>query len=92
MKVFLSKFDKHLIDLLMSKIIIDYGGWTTLAKAFAIVEECDCALYQYNATYLLSLLVRSSKSQKTLIAAIGLAEREVVQASYCSSCRQTGHA
>ena len=43
MKVFLSKIDKRLIDL---AIIMDYVGQATLAEAFAIGEQCDCALCQ----------------------------------------------
>lgn len=37
-KVFFVKIDKHLIDLALLKIIMNYGGQTTLAEAFAVVE------------------------------------------------------
>ena len=42
---FLSKIDKYLIDLALPRIIIDYGGRATLVEAFAVVEQCDRALY-----------------------------------------------
>ena len=37
MKVFLLKIDKHLLDLALSMIIMDYGGRTTLLETFANV-------------------------------------------------------
>ena len=43
-KVNLSKIDKRLLDLVLPKNIMEFGGQATLAKAFAIVEHCDCAL------------------------------------------------
>lgn len=30
--------DKHVIDLRLPEIIMNYGGWATLAKAFVIVK------------------------------------------------------
>ena len=60
-KVFLLKIDKRLFDLALLKIIMEFGGRTTLAEAFTVVEQCDCALCQYDATDLVSLLVDSSK-------------------------------
>ena len=56
---------------------MEFGGRTTLAKAFAIVEQCDHALCQHDAINLMYLLVDSSKSQKALVATAGLAEAEV---------------
>ena len=40
-EVFLPKIDKRLLDLTLPKIIMEFGGRTTLAEAFAIVEQCD---------------------------------------------------
>ena len=57
MKFFLSNIEKRLIDLAHPKIIIEYGGRTTLAEAFAIVEQCDHTLCQHNTTDLISMLV-----------------------------------
>ena len=37
-KVFLSKIDKRLLDLALPRIIMEFGGQTTLTEAFAIVE------------------------------------------------------
>ena len=59
-KVFLSKIDKCLLDLALPRIIMEFGGQETLAEALAIVEQCDRALCQHNATDLVSLLVDSS--------------------------------
>jgi hypothetical protein len=72
-KVFLSKIDKHLLDLALPRIIMEFGGRTTLAETFVIVEQCDRALYQHDAIDLVSLLVDSSKSRKVPVAAVGLA-------------------
>ena len=76
-KVFLSNINKYLIDLVLHRIIMDYDGRTTLAKAFAIIELCDHALCQHDATDFVSLQVNSSKSQKVPVVATGLAEAEV---------------
>lgn len=62
MKVFLSKINKHLVDLVLPMIIMNYGGRVTLAEVFASVEQYDCALYQRDVTNLVSLLVDCSKS------------------------------
>ena len=91
MKVFLSNIDKHLIDLALPRIFMDYGGWTTLTKAFAIVEQCDCVLCQHVATNLVSMLVDSSKFQKVAVVVVGLAEAEVDKTLYCWSVVQAGH-
>ena len=68
LKVFLSKIDKRLLDLALPKIIMKFGGRTTVAEAFAIVGQCDRALCQHDATDLVSFLVDSSKSRKALVA------------------------
>ena len=91
-KVFLSKIDKHLIDLVLPKIIMDYGGQTILAEAFAIVKQYDRALCQHDTTDLVSMLVDSSKSRKVLVAGAKLAEADVDKTLYCWSCGQTDHA
>ena len=90
-KVFLSKIDKCLIDLALFRIIMNYGGRTTLAEVFAIVEQCDRDLCQYDATDLVFMLVDSSKTRKVPIVAVGLAEAEVFKTLYCWSCGQAGH-
>ena len=71
---------------------MEYGGRATLAEAFAIVEQCDRALCQHDATDLVSLLVDSSKSRKAPAATAGLAETEVDKTLYCWSCGRSGHA
>ena len=86
MKVFLSKIDKHLLDLALPKIIMEYGGRTSLTEAFAIVEQCDCTLYEHHANDLVSLLVDSSKFRKAPIATVGLAGAEVDKPLYYWSC------
>ena len=91
-KVFLSMIDKCIMDLALPMIIMEFGGQATLAEAFAIVEQCDRALCQYNATDLVSLLVDSSRSRKASVAATGLAEIEVHKTLYCWSCGRVGHA
>lgn len=73
MKVFLSKFNKRLIDLALPKIIMYYGRQITLVEAFTIVEQCDSALYKHDATDLLSLLINSSKFRKTSVVTARLA-------------------
>jgi hypothetical protein len=53
-KFFLSKIDKRLLELASPQIILDYEGRVTLAQAFAVVERCDRALCQHNATDMVS--------------------------------------
>ena len=91
-KVFLSRIGKCLLDLALPRIIMEFGGRTTLTETFAIMEQCDRALCQHDATDLVSLLVNSSKSSKAPIATIGLAEAEVDKIMYCWSYGQVGHA
>ena len=71
---------------------MEFGGRATLAEAFAIVEQCDRALCQHDATDLVSLLVDSSKSRKAPVATAGLAEAEADKTLYCWSCGESGHA
>jgi hypothetical protein len=71
---------------------MEFGGWATLTKVFAIVEQCDRALHQHDATDLVSLLVDSSKSQKIPIAATGLADTEVYKTLYYWSYGHVVHA
>ena len=66
-KVFLSKIDKRLFDLALPMIIMEFDGRATLVEAFAVVEQCDRALCQYDAIDLASLLVDSSKPRKAPI-------------------------
>ena len=91
-KVFLSNIDKRLIALALPMIIMDHNGQAIFAEDFAIVEHCDRALCQHNATEMVSMLVDSSKSEKVPVAATGLAEAEVDKTLYCWSCGQAGHA
>ena len=91
-KVFLSRIDKRLLDLTLLRIIMEFGGRATFVEAFAIVEECDRALCQHDATDLVSLLVDSSKFRKAPAAAAGLAETEVDKTLYCWSCGRACHA
>jgi hypothetical protein len=90
-KVFLSKIDKRLLDLALPRIIMEFGGRTTLAEAFAIVGQYDRALCQHDVTDLVSLLVDSSKPRKARVAAAGLAETEVDKTLYCWACGRAGH-
>ena len=85
-EVFLSKIDKRLIDLALPRIIMDYGGKATFAKAFAIVEQCDRALCQHDDTNLVFMLVDSSKPRKVLVAVARLAEAEVDKTLYYWFC------
>lgn len=55
---FLSKINKRLIDVAMSKIIMHYSGRATFAKAFVIMEQCDCAFCLHDAIDLVYLRVR----------------------------------
>ena len=91
-EVFLSKINKRLIDLALPMIVMAYGGRTILAEVFTILEQCDHALCQHDATDLVSLLVNSSKSQKVPIAAVGKVEVEVDKTLYCWFCGQADHA
>ena len=90
-KVFLSKIDKHLIDLALSKIIMNYGGRAILANASAVVEQCDRGLCQYDAINLMSLLVDSSKFWKILVVTARLEEAKGDKTLYYWSCGQSGH-
>ena len=91
MKVLLLNIDKHLCDLVLPRIIINYGGRTTFEEVFTIVKQCDRVLCQHDATNLVSLLVDISKTRKTLIATTSLAEVEGDKTLYCWSCRQSSH-
>ena len=64
----------------------------TLTEAFAIVELCDRALCQHDATDLVSLVIDSSKSRKAPVTTAGLAEVEVDKTLYCWSCGHAGYA
>jgi hypothetical protein len=90
-KVFLSKIDKHLLDLALSRIIMEFGSRTTLVEVFAIVKQCNRTLCQYDVIDLVSLLVDSSKSGKVSVSAARLAEAELDKTLYCWSCGQAGH-
>ena len=63
-KVILSKIDKHLVNLALPTIIMEFGGRATLVEAFDVVKQCGRALCQHNTTDLVSLLVDSSKSRR----------------------------
>ena len=91
-KVFLSKIDKHLLDLALPRIIMEFDGQVALAEAFAIVKQYERALCPHDAIDLVILLVDSSKSQNVPVTATGLAEAEVDKTLYCWSCGQTVHA
>jgi hypothetical protein len=91
-KVFLSKIDKRLLDLVLPKIVMEFDGRATLAEAFAVVEQCDCALCQHEATDLVSLLVDSSKPQRASVTIARLAEVETDNIYHCWSCGQACHA
>lgn len=67
---------------------MDYDEWTTLVEAFTVVEQYDHALYQHDATVLVSLLMDFSKSPKTPIVIATLAEAEGNKTLYCWSCVQ----
>jgi hypothetical protein len=53
-KIFLSKIDKQLLELASPRIILDYEGRAMLAEAFAVVERYDRALYEHDATDMVS--------------------------------------
>lgn len=92
MKVFLLKIDKRLIYLALPNIIMDYGRWTTLVEAFAIVEQCESCLEQHDATDLVSMIIDSSKSRKVPVVVVELAETKVENNLYCWSRGQAGTA
>lgn len=76
-------------------VVYDHHGlrWlTTFVEAFAIGEQCDRALCQYDVIDLLSLLVDSSKSRKTPVATAWLVEAKGDNTLYCWSFGQLGHA
>ena len=61
-------------------------------ETFVIIEQCDRALCQHDATDLMSMLVDSRKSWKVPIGVAGLAKLEVDKTLYCWSYRHAGHA
>ena len=83
-KVFWSKMEKCFLDLALSRFIVEFGGRVTLAEAFAVVKQYNRALCQHDATYLMSLLVDSSKPRRAPVTTTGLAEAENIY--YCRSC------
>ena len=90
-KVFWSKIDKRLIDLVLPMIIMEFGGRATLAEAFAVVDLCDRALCQHNANDLVSLLMNSSKPRRTQVTTARLAEADADNIYHCWSCGQANH-
>lgn len=91
-KVFLSKIDKRLLDLALPKIIMDFGGRTTLAGAFAMVDQCVRPLYQHHGIDFIILLDNSSKSRKVPIHTARLADPEADNTYYCWCCGHACHA
>ena len=73
-------------------IIMDYGSRTTPTEALTIVEQCNRALCQHDATDLVSMLVDSNKSDKVPVAVVKLAEAEVDKTLYWCSCGQATNA
>ena len=76
-KISLSKIDKRLLDLATPRIIINYKGRARLAQAFAKVEKWDRALYQYDATDMISWMTNASKSKKATTTTSSLAETQL---------------
>jgi len=58
------------------RIIINYKGRATLAQAFAEVERYGRALYQHDATNMVSWMIDSTKPRKVALATNSLAETE----------------
>ena len=71
---------------------MEFGGRATFVEAFAMVEQCDRALYQHDVTDLVSLLVNSSKPRRVPITTAGLAEAETDNIYHYWSCGQAGYA
>jgi hypothetical protein len=67
----------------LPKIIMDYGGHAILAKASAVVKQCDRAFSQHDATDLVSLLIDYSKFWKAMVVAAGLVETKVKNILCC---------
>ena len=88
-KIFLSKMDKRLLDLASPRIILDYDGKATLAQAFEVVEKCDKALCQHDATDMIFGMTEFPKSKKPVAVSGGLADTD--PDIHCWRCGGTGH-
>jgi hypothetical protein len=93
-KFFLSKIDKRLLELASPRIILDYEGRATFAQAFAVIERCDRALCQHDATDMVSWMTKNTKSKRIITATSSLAGTQHVKEQkilHCWGCEEAGH-
>jgi hypothetical protein len=83
-----------LLELASPRIILDYEGRATLAQAFAVVERCDRALCQHDATDMVSWMTDGTKSRRVATTTSSLAETQPDKGQrilHCWGCGESGH-
>lgn len=90
-KIFISKLDKRMVELITPHLLFRYHGNATLAEAFAEVEVLDRALGVSEATDLVTSLMDAPKSKKLATATGSLAETQPERVVHCWSCGEAGH-
>lgn len=60
-KIFLSKIDKHLLELVLLQIVLDqYEGRLSLDQAFLVMKRCNVALCHHHAIDIASWMTHAS--------------------------------
>ena len=90
-KIFISKLDKRMIELISPHLLFRYHGNATLAQAFAEVEVLDRALGVSEATDLVTSLMDAPKPKKLTTASGSLAEAQPEKVVHCWGCGEAGH-
>ena len=90
-KIFISKLDKRMVELITPHLLFRYHGNATLAQAFTEVEGLDRALGVSEATDLVTSLMDAPKPKKLATATGSLAETQPEKVVHCWSCGEAGH-
>ncbi len=90
-KIFISKLEKRMVDLISPRLLFEYHGNATLAQAFAEVEVLDRALGVSEATDLVTSLLDAPKPKKLVTATGSLAEAQPEKVVHCWACGEAGH-
>ncbi len=91
MKIFISKLDKRIEELISPCLLFEYYGNATLAKAFVEVEMFDRVLGVTEAIDLVTSLMDAPKPKKLVTTAGSLAEAQSEKIVYCWVCGEGDH-
>lgn len=90
-KIFISKLDKRMVELISPHLLFRYYGNATLAQTFAEVEELDRALGVSKATNLVTLQMDTPESKKLATATGSLTKAQPEKVVYCWGCDEASH-